>query len=260
MVEHSGDALGDLDMKSRNSVPETFNSREEAIQLVPGRWTFGDRVAEEFDAHIEKSVPLYRLGHDLALQLSDFFVQPNSLIYELGCSTGTLIHGLAERHHDYKDARFIGIELESEMVAVARRKASENTKVTILQADLVTQKLDKSDFICSHYTMQFIRPKYRQQVFDKIYNVLEWGGAFLMFEKVRASDARFQDITSTLYLEFKQRNGLTNDEIVMKQQSLKGRMDPFTSAENVKFLKRAGFSDIITVQKYLCFEGWLAIK
>ena len=55
--------------------------------------------------------------------------------------------------------------------------------------------------------MQFIKPKVRQKVFNKIYNSLNWGGAFILFEKVRAPDARFQDITTQLYSEFKKKNG-----------------------------------------------------
>ena len=49
-------------------------------------------------------------------------------------------------------------------------------------------------------------------------------------------------------------------EIMSKTLSLKGVMEPFSSEANLEFMKRAGFKDIIPIQKYLCFEGWLAIK
>ena len=38
----------------------------------------------------------------------------------------------------------------------------------------------------------------RQKLFDKIFDSLIWGGDFLFFEKVRAPDARFQDITTSI--------------------------------------------------------------
>ena len=41
--------------------------------------------------------------------------------------------------------------------------------------------------------MQFINPKFRQIYLNKIYNSLNWGGAF-SFEKIRGNDARFQDM------------------------------------------------------------------
>ena len=40
----------------------------------------------------------------------------------------------------------------------------------------------------------------------------------------------------------------------------KGVLEPFSSNENRNFLKRAGFKDISTISKDLCFEGILAIK
>ena len=42
--------------------------------------------------------------------------------------------------------------------------------------------------------------------------------------------------------------------------SLKGVMDPFSSAANLQMLKRAGFKDIVSILKFLNFEGFLAIK
>ena len=60
-----------------------------------GNWTFGGSVAETFDDHVSKSVPLYFEGHDLICDISDFFIKSDSLCYEIGCSTGTLTFKLA---------------------------------------------------------------------------------------------------------------------------------------------------------------------
>lgn len=35
-------------------------------------WSFGGEVAVSFDAHVEKSVPLYHEGHQLAARIADF--------------------------------------------------------------------------------------------------------------------------------------------------------------------------------------------
>ena len=65
---------------------------------------------------------------------------------------------------------------------------------------------------------------------------------------------------SSLYTDFKLRNGFSPDEIIAKQNSLKGVLEPFSTQGNLEMLKRAGFVDVITVMKYGCFEGFLAIK
>ena len=103
-------------------------------------------------------------------------------------------------------------------------------------------------------------PRIRQELFDKVYQSLQWGGAFFLFEKVRAPDARFQDLTTQLYHEFKLRNGFDEKEILGKQRSLKGVLEPFSTQGNLDLLLAPGFHDVMTLIKYVCFEGFLAIK
>lgn len=82
----------------------------------------------------------------------------------------------------------------------------------------------------------------------------------MLFEKVRGADARFQDILTTLYNDYKIRRGYSAEDIVSKTRSLKGVLEPFSTQGNIDMLKRAGFVDINSAQKYLCFEEFLAIK
>ncbi len=57
-------------------------------------------VPKKFDKHIYKSVPLYHQMHWLCEQLSDFYVKEDSIIYDIGCSTGSLLKRLALRHKE----------------------------------------------------------------------------------------------------------------------------------------------------------------
>ena len=81
-----------------------------------------------------------------------------------------------------------------------------------------------------------------------------------MVEKVRGPDARFQDILNQVYIEFKLSQGFSESQIINKSKSLKGILEPFSTKGNLDLLKRAGFKDVLTVFKYACFEGFLAIK
>jgi len=223
-------------------------------------WTFGDNVPDTFVEHIKTSVPLYEMGHDLVCQLSDFFVKNDSVVYEIGTSTGELLKKLAVHNEAKAGAKWIGMDVEEAMVKAAVAHCKDIASINILHEDARLMDLEKSDFIVSYYTLQFIPPRHRQELFQKIYETLNWGGAFVFFEKVRGPDARFQDIVSQLYNEFKVNNGFTNDEIVEKARSLKGILEPFSTQGNLDLVERAGFKDVMTIQKYLCFEGFLAIK
>ena len=230
----------------------------DGIKAQNANWRFDGDVAEQFETHVRKSVPLYEEGHDLVVKLSDYFVKEDSICYELGSSTGLLSHKLA-KHHDFRQAKFIGIEQEADMVKKAK-SLYQNPNLAFVQADINSYEYEKSDFIVAYYTVQFVHPKLRQQLIDTIYQSLHWGGAFVMYEKVRANDARFQDIITGLYTDYKLEQGYTPDEIIAKSRSLKGVLEPFSTQGNIDMLKRAGFVDILTVQKFMNFEGFLAIK
>ncbi len=229
------------------------------IQAPNAAWTFGGNVPKSFDNHVRKSVPLYMEGHDLITKISDYFVTDNCLVYELGTSTGELLKKVAERQTK-ESVRFIGVDRESGMIDVARDKCAGDSRISFEVEELIQYPLEKCDLVISYYTTQFIRPKFRQELFNRIYEALNWGGAFVLFEKVRAPDARFQDIMTGLYTDYKIDQGYSSEEIVSKTRSLKGVMEPFSSQANNDMLARAGFKDYMTVMKYVSFEGILAIK
>lgn len=227
------------------------------IKAANAGWSFAGEVCENFDQHVLKSVPFYEEGHTLITQLSDYFLNDQSLCYDIGCSTGTLLNKIA--HRCEKSVQFIGYDRETTMIEKAKLKR-EDERICLHCDELMNVEFEKADLIISYYTMQFVPPKHRQILFDRIYQALNWGGAFVMFEKVRGPDARFQDLTSSLYTEYKLEQGFSAEEIVAKSRSLKGILEPFSSQGNLDLLARAGFVDVISIMKYVCFEGFLAIK
>ena len=181
------------------------------------------------------------------------------MVCDLGCSTGTFVCSLADRHPK-KKFKINGYDEIPGMIKIAKKNCKKHSRIKILKKDILKIKLKKLNYITSFFTIQFIHPSKRQKLINNIYNGLEWGGGFLFFEKVRAPDARFQDMTNQIYTEIKINNGFSDSEIINKTRSLKGVMEPFSSNANVQLVKRAGFKDIMSVFKYINFEGFLAIK
>jgi tRNA (cmo5U34)-methyltransferase len=231
----------------------------DGIHAARAGWSFGGETHQHFDRHIARSVPNYEAGHRLIEQVSDFFVRRDSVGYEIGISTGTLLRQLAKRHPH--GTRWIGIDVERAMIEHARGAHGQTpANIEYLLADACEVDYEACDFMVSYYTVQFVTPRRRQNLIDSIYKSLNWGGALLLFEKVRAPDARFQDIMSALYVDYKLENGYTPEEVLGKASSLKGVLEPFSTRGNLDMLRRAGFVDVMTIYKHLCFEGFLAIK
>jgi len=222
-------------------------------------WTFSGKTAKNFTSHAVKSIPYYQDGHGLILEISDYFLKDKSKILDIGCSNGSLVNQIQQRHFNKKQTEFIGIDNEKDMISVAKKKYR---KINFYHKDInkFNFKKYKFDLITSYYTIQFIHPSIRQEIFNKIFNSLNWGGGFIIYEKVRAPDARFQDMQNGIYNEFKIKQGLSKEEIINKTISLKGVLEPFSKKGNEELFKRAGFKDFMIIHKWVSFQGWLLIK
>lgn len=230
---------------------------DDGILAENARWTF-DVSPVEFESHIERSIPYYKAGHDLVAQMSDFFLPEGALVYDIGTTTGMVVREILSRHPE-RDFQIIGIDVVSSMIDYATQQ-TKDPRATFICTNALEHEFEKSNLVVMYYTLQFIHPSIRIALLKKIYDSLHWGGGLLIFEKVRAPDARFQDYMMQLYTEFKLNNEFTPDQIINKERSLKGVLEPFSEHGNLTLFEEAGFSDIMTVFKHICFEGWLVIK
>ena len=63
-----------------------------------------------------------------------------------------------------------------------------------------------------------------------------------------------------IYNEYKLEVGYSEENIIAKSKSLKRVLEPYSTQANYDMMHRAGFKDIMTIQKYVSFEGFLVIK
>ena len=234
------------------------------INTDRGLWDFNTIDHTRFEDHVSKSVPGYLRGHQYISFLSDYFVKPNSIVYDIGCSTGNLISKLSKHNIKKNNVNFVGIEpvksFENEFLKNTSKCENISHKFKFINDEIQNCEIDICDLIISYYTIQFISPRFRQSLINNIYKKLNWGGGFFFFEKVRGIDARFHEMINLAYMEYKSSVGYSNDQIISKMLSLKGILEPYTTTENLNFLERAGFKDKTIIYKNLCFEGILAIK
>lgn len=229
------------------------------LKFELGNWEFDSNTANNFDAHVEKSIPGYHQSHDLISILSDHFLVDNDFLVDIGCSTGTVLHKIAKRHSG-KNIDILGIDESERMIELA---SANNTdpRINFLCDSFMSVDLHrKVDVFLLVYVLQFVRPKIRQDFVNRLYENLNWGGCLMLFEKSRGSDSRFNDIFNSAYWEWKLLQGFSASEIFSKARSLRGVMEPFTINGTMGLLKRAGFQDIEICFKWGPFQGILAIK
>ena len=200
---------------------------------------------DNFDEHINKSIPTYsNLITSIRSIISYFYVE-NSSIYDLGCSTGKFLESL-----DFKGAKKIGID---------------NSTLLPKKLGFINKDLNKSlsiknaSIVLSIFTMQFLDPKQRQRFLNDIYNGLDSGGVLILTEKIYQEHGKIQEILSFSHYEHKVKH-FTADEIIKKEIDLRLIMKPNKESEILSKLKKAGFDYVSTFWQMYNFKGFIAIK
>lgn len=70
---------------------------DDLITSIPGEWKFDEQVSQHFDTHVRKSVPLYEEVQKAVIEISEWFIRDNSVVYDLGSSTGETISLLLQK-------------------------------------------------------------------------------------------------------------------------------------------------------------------
>ena len=245
---------------SSNNDSNSFSG--EGIRTKPSSWSF-EGISDDFQMHINKSVPLYSYAHELVASMTDYFVKSSGIVIDIGCSTGNLISSISYRQRHIEDINFYLIDEVEDMINHSKTNINKQAKhkYNFICEDIINIDMpSNADIILSMFTIQFTPPSIRQNIVDRIYESLSWGGAFFFFEKINAEDARFHDLLLQNYEDYKITKGYTLEEIKSKQLSLRGVLKPFSTNGNLEILKRAGFVDIQSIFQYGLFKGFLVIK
>src|SRR3954464_14481157 len=226
----------------------------DGISSEPGAWSFSGSTAASFDRHAVRSIPFYAAGHDLVAGIADVLLGPGTVVYDLGCSTGTLVELLDRRVRD-RGVRIVGVDREGDMLDQARVRC--DASATFIESDVAALTLQPCDLVIAYYTLQFLARDERADLVRRISDALRPGGAFVCFDKVFAADARSQDLATAVYHDWKRVQGFDDAEIANKDRSLRGILRPLTSAEEVAMLRRGGFDDVQTIFRWMGWEGFL---
>jgi len=224
-------------------------------------WEFNDGIVPIFDKHVRDHVPMYEEFHRLITDISGWFIDNETSVYDIGTSSGEVIKNL-KGTYGHKNVKYFGVDASPEMVSEAKSRFVNDSDVYITQDDVTSNHFEivNASLAVSVLTLMFIKKRYRQDVVNKIYNGLNDGGAFILVEKVVGNNANFDSIFVDLYHDFKLRNGLTEKQVFEKARSIRGVLRPNTFAENLQMLTTAGFENTDVFFKWNNFVGIVAIK
>ena len=225
-------------------------------------FTFAHRE-EGFDEHIEKSIRGYSHLIEDVVSLSRYFVEDETNVIDIGCSTGKMTKALIDYNLDHsQEAKYIGLEIAEGFekdLDKRKKELSYYDYVQFLSDDARWYEYSNCSLVTSIFTLQFMPKTDRKELLQNIYNGLNEGGAFIFAEKTICENALVQDMITFNYYDYK-RKSFDTEDIMDKERTLRHMMKPNTWREIEDMLLSVGFSVIQPFWRNHAFVGAIAIK
>jgi len=226
---------------------------------IKKQFEFDEEVASVFDDMIKRSVPFYKEVLDLVSALVVKNSKEKSIVYDLGCSTGTTLIEIYSKSD--KNLNLIGVDSSFYMIERARKKAKAyGAKIDFIIGDILEFDFKKADCFISNYTFQFIRPIKRNKLVQKIYNTLNDDGILIFSEKIISEDKILNKQLIDIYFDFKKKQGYSEFEIMQKREALENVLVPYSIKENEEMIKNAGFKYFEVIFRWANFATFFVKK
>lgn len=243
--------------------------KKDKVFLAEGRpardFQFNAEVAEVFDDMLERSVPFYLEQLNMLTDIGKRFWVPGTNVYDLGCSTATLLIGMRQKLPP--TARLFGYDNSPAMLDQARRKIAEHhfqehveVRLGDLNGSLSDLHLENASVVTMGWTLQFIRPLGRDNLIRRIYDSLVNEGALIVTEKILTNNGHINRFFIDFYYDFKRKNGYSDTEIARKREALENVLIPYQLKENLDLFRRNGFEIVETFFQWFNFAGFLCLK
>ena len=211
---------------------------------------------------LDRSVPMYQECQSLAVHWCAKFAQPNTSVYDLGCSTGSLLLKLAKSIEKNKNTLLYGVDSSSAMLEKARIALSNSPiPYKLLEVDLNKEiSIQNASVVLMNYTLQFILPERRIPLLKSIFAALVPGGSLVLIEKIKSGVPELDQTFIDFHHQFKRDRGYSNLEISKKREALENVLIPWTVEENQSLIKKAGFQTVDLFFKWNNFAGFIALS
>jgi len=223
---------------------------------------FNEGVVRVFDDMIHRSVPFYDEIIRRQVQLTTRFYQPDSVIYDLGCSNGNFGLGLCE---EMGESRFemVAVDNSPPMLQVYRERLAAlpgSPAIRLVCADICSTGLTGASVVVINLTLQFLPLAKREALLQKVFRALLPGGILLLVEKVVQEDRELNALEQDFHYRFKKEMGYSELEISQKREALEKVLIPESLEQHLQRLRRVGFRQLEVWFKWFNFAALLCRK
>ena len=224
------------------------------------KFTFDQKVVDVFDDMVLRSVPGYKQMIELIGLAGRTYPVINSNVYDLGCSTGAVTLSIASNLKS-KSIKIFSIDNSQEMLdQCSKNLLSAKANIQYICDDIENIQFENASLIVLNLTLQFINPKNRSDLIERIFKSLLPGGALIISEKIIHENEEINKSLISLHESFKRENGYSETEIAQKRKAIEDVLIPESIEQHLKRLSDAGFKKPLVQMQCINFASFLAVK
>lgn len=235
---------------------KVFHSYQEEV----AEFTFNKDVASVFTDMLKRSVPGYGTVLTFFSLFGKKYAQDNSNIYDLGCSLGASTFALSQNIEAH-NCCVKAYDTSSAMIRRFKELLKEHPNkipVEIYEEDICNAQFEKASITVLNLTLQFVAPKKRQELLDRIADATLPGGVIILAEKI--TDTSENEIITDIYYDFKRANSYSELEISQKRTALENVLITDTEEVHIDRLIKAGFKSPLRWFQTINFRAYIAWK
>ena len=245
----------------RNMNDKKDNLFAKSRALTTG-FRFDEQVVKVFPDMIARSVPGYELVVPMIGMLARRYAQPESRIYDLGCSLGaaSLAMSLAVRADG---TEIIAVDNSKAMVARCKQSVTDNcgpVPIDVRLQNMLDTQIENASVVVLNFTLQFLDRGQRQTLVNQIAAGMRTGGALIISEKICFEDEQEQAEQTKWHHDFKRSQGYSELEIAQKRNALEDVLQPESEAAHFKRMEQAGLSRPRRWFQCFSFASYIAFK
>ena len=207
-----------------------------------GGWKFNEEVAARFEIEARTHIPNYELVVQKCVDIAlNAFPQKSAKIIDVGSAIGYTM----ERLRAAGFAEVYGVDCSKAMIERCRapERVTHSSSFPTIDAPF--------DMVLANWTLHFI-PE-REAYITDIKSALNDNGIFILTDKMTSSTFVHEQ-----YYNFKRAMGVSEEEIVRKEASLKGVLETRPLEWYLNTLQAQGFRDISIIDAPYCFATIIA--